>query len=378
MGARVGGMAFTAWPVALIAVFGVVASVLDLPIGIDSGVYRSGALAVLHGEPLYGVLTATPSWSPRLPFTYPPIAAGFFLPLAAVPAQAAWAVLAAASVVAVRVVVKATWSASAVPFLAVSTLEPVWRTIGFGQVNLVLMAAVVLDVLVSRGSRYGGVAIGVAAAIKLTPLVFVLHLLITGRRRDAGRALATFVGLQALGLVLLPADSLRYWGSALLEGNHAIGNGWLTNQSVFGAVQRLSAGADRAPVLSAVLALCCLVVGAVAARLAHRRGADLAALLITAFTGLLVSPISWSHHWVWVVPLAGLLVRARHRVAAVALWVVFAGWVATVPLDAASSGSAVLDNGYVLAAGLGGAIAALGYGRARTRSGGPHPLPDRS
>lgn len=314
-----------------------------LHIGLDSTVYRAGAVAVLRGEALYDQLTAIPSWSMDLPFTYPPIAAVLFTPLTLVPVQLVWALFAAASVLGVAAVLRWT-SGTPLLFLLVFSLEPVWRTIGFGQINVLLMAMVVFDLL-RNDSRWSGVLIGVAAAIKLTPLIFVVHLVVTGRLREAGRALGTFLVLQLLGFLLLPGDSLRFWGSAIFTGNNATGNGYFTNQSFSGAVQRLTGGA---PVLAVVLSVVCVVVAAVLARRAHLRGEHVVAMLITAGCGVLVSPISWSHHWVWVVPLVALL---RSRVALVLVWVVFLGWTMFSP-----SGNALLDNLYVLAALVGGAV----------------------
>ncbi len=337
--------------------FGLIAWVLRLPLGLDSAVYRSGALAVLRGEALYEHLTATPHWAVDLPFTYPPIAAVLFTPLAFLPTQLAWAVFAVATALGVGAVLR--WTTGATPspllFAAAFSLEPVWRTISYGQVNVALMALVVADLL--RPTRFAGVLIGVAAAVKLTPLIFVLHLLVTGRVKEAGRALATFGGLHLLGFVLLPGDSARYWGSAILSGNDATGNGYFTNQSLSGVVQRLTAGAGWAPVLVAVLSVGCVVVAAVLARRAHLRGEHRGAVLVTAFCGLLVSPISWSHHWVWVVPLVALLVR---KPVVVLVWAIFTWWVLFVP-----SGNALLDNLYVVAALLGGVLACRS-----TRSGG--------
>ncbi|HEX8868317.1 MAG TPA: glycosyltransferase 87 family protein [Lentzea sp.] len=325
---------------------GLVGWFAGLPLGLDSAVYRSGALAVLHGEALYEHLTATPSWSIDLPFTYPPIAAVLFTPLALLPTQLVWALFAAVTVLGVGAVLRWT-SASPLLFLLVFSLEPVWRTIGLGQINVLLMAMVVFDLL-RNDSRWSGVLIGVAAAVKLTPLIFVLHLLVTGRSREAVRALVTFLGLQVLGFLLLPGDSLRFWGSAIFTGNNATGNGYFTNQSFSGAVQRLTGGA---PVLVVVLSVVCVAVAAVLARRAYLCGEPVVAMLVTAGCGVLVSPISWSHHWVWVVPLVALLVSRGSRVALVLVWAVFLGltmW--------SASGNAVLDNLYVLAALAGSAV----------------------
>ena len=319
------------------------------PLGVDSSVYRSGALAVWHGEALYGHLSATPAWSPDLPFAYPPVAALLFLPLAALPVQIGWGVITILTVLALRTVTRLAGAAHLLP--VVLLLEPVWRTIGLGQINVVLMALVVVDVL--RGSRYGGVLIGLAAAIKLTPLIFVLHLLLTRRWADAGRAAGTFAGLNAIGFVVLPGDSARYWTSTLFGANSAMTNSWSGNQSLNGLVLRLGGG----PVLLGVLAAACVAV----AVLLVRRTNGVGALTVTAALGLLLSPISWTHHWVWVVlPCCLVATRSRWGVAAIVAW--FSGWAfVVVPRGDGRELSwnameIVIGNGYVLLALAAGAL----------------------
>ncbi|WP_434444965.1 glycosyltransferase 87 family protein [Lentzea sp. E54] len=342
-------------PVLLAAAFALVAVVwwiLDLPLGVDSGVYRAAALALVRGESLYAPLTAIPDWSPALPFTYPPIAAVVFLPLAALPVQLAWGVLAAGTVLALRTSVRLVggcwW---ALPLLL--CLEPVWRTVGLGQVNVLLMALVLVDVLALRGSRFSGVLVGVAAAVKLTPLVFVAHLFVTGRSRDAVRALAVFAGLGVTGLVLLPGDTVRYWTSTMLGANKASGNAWWGNQSLSGLVHRVTEGSS---VLLVLLVLVCLGVAAYLARTLHRRGDAVGAVLVTAFAGVLVSPISWTHHWVWVAPLCAVLLARRQLGSAAAVAVLYAGWVfALVPRGEGQEQlwtplESLAGNAYVLAA----------------------------
>ncbi|WP_410672954.1 glycosyltransferase 87 family protein [Amycolatopsis sp. cmx-4-68] len=204
------------------AAFALVAAVwwsLGRPLGVDSAVYRAGGIAVLRGEPLYGHLSALPGWAPELPFTYPPFAALLFTPFAAVPVQWCWGLVALMAAPALVVALRP-YAPGAGVLLAAFALQPVWQTIGLGQLNLVLMALVVLDVLHRRGST-GGVLIGLAAAIKLVPLIFVGHLLLTGRRADAARALGTFAAATTLGAVLLPGDSVRYWTSALFNDHFA-------------------------------------------------------------------------------------------------------------------------------------------------------------
>jgi alpha-1,2-mannosyltransferase len=148
--------------------------------------------------------------------------------------------------------------------------------------------------------------IGIAASIKLTPLIFIPHLLLTGRKADALRATLTFVALQTFAWVVLPSDSVRYWTSAILDGN---GNRTYeaANQSINGLVQRVTGEAPSALTVSLILGAACLALMLALVRRLHLANQPLAAMLVTAFCGLLVSPVTWTHHWVWVVPLCVLL-----------------------------------------------------------------------
>jgi len=302
-------------------VAGIVCWLIDWRLGVDSAVYRSGALALLHSEPLYDAmsLSAQPPWA-RLPFTYPPTAALLFVPLALFPTQVSWGLLAVASVLGMTMVIRVSlealsrrpsWLAPARTTLVLSVLllaiEPVWRTVLLGQINLVLMALVVLDVLVLKGSRYSGVLVGVAAAVKLTPLIFIPHLLLTGRRADAARATLTFLAMQGLMLLLVPHDFARYWTHAVTDPARTGPIHWAVNQSLNGLVLRLSDLAPWSLAVALAIGVVLAVPAALVVRRLHQSGAELPALLVTAFLGLLVSPVSWSHHWVWVVPLIVVL-----------------------------------------------------------------------
>jgi len=303
-------------PVVLVAI-GVAGWLTDLELGKDMAVYRSAAIALVHGDPLYDAMSlpAEPSWA-RLPFTYPPVAALLFVPFAILPQAVAWGLMGAATVVCLTLVVRV--CADAVPErpswltpgrtmvllpLLLLMIEPVWRTLVLGQINVVLMALVVLDVLVLKGSRWSGVPIGLAAAVKLTPLIFVPYLLLTGRRVDALRAGITFAGLQAVMFAVAPHDSARFWTQALTDPARIQPAEWSTNQSLNGLMLRLTDLAPWSlPVALGAGALLAVPAGLLVRRL-HVLGAELPALLATAFFGLLVAPVSWSHHWVWAAPL---------------------------------------------------------------------------
>ncbi len=313
----------------------------DWVLGVDSAVYRAGALTLLHGDSLYDANTLPDEpWWALLPFTYPPTAALIFVPLAAFPTQISWGLITAVSLgamaLSIRIAIGALprpaadgprwWASPArstiVFFLVFLGLEPVWRTIFLGQINLILMAMILLDMLVigARGSRWGGVLVGVAAAIKLTPLVFLGHLFITGRRMDALRGLATFVLLQGLMFLINAHDAAKYWTVTLPDTGRIGPVHWAGNQSLNALMNRatdLAPWASKAAMgigfLLAIPALWLLLRF-------HRKGQALAALLVTAFWTLLMSPISWTHHWVWVIPLIVLLVSRLPKTTPKTAW----------------------------------------------------------
>lgn len=313
----------------------------DWVLGVDSAVYRAGALTLLHGDSLYDANTLpNEPWWALLPFTYPPTAALIFVPLAAFPTQISWGLITAVSLGAMALSIRTAigalprpaadgprwWASPArstiVFFLVFLGLEPVWRTIFLGQINLILMAMILLDMLVigARGSRWGGVLVGVAAAIKLTPLVFLGHLFITGRRKDALRGLATFVLLQGLMFLINAHDAAKYWTVTLPDTGRIGPVHWAGNQSLNALMNRatdLAPWASKAAMgigfLLAIPALWLLMRF-------HRKGQALAALLVTAFWTLLISPISWTHHWVWVIPLIVLLVSRLPKTTPKTAW----------------------------------------------------------
>ncbi|HJQ46149.1 MAG TPA: glycosyltransferase 87 family protein [Amycolatopsis sp.] len=346
-------------------VTGVVAWLEGWRVGADSAVYRAGALTFLHGDPLYGLgrLSALPSWV-ALPFTYPPAAALLFTPLTALPAGLAWGVVSVASVLSVAMVVRiCARPAGRLTVVGLTVvglgLEPVWRTLALGQINLILMAIVVIDVLVLAGSRWSGMLVGVAAAVKLTPLIFVGYLFLTGRWRDGLRALATFGALQGLMFLLIPHDAIRYWTEAVLDPSRVGGVNWAFNQSLNGLLNRAAHAASWSGTLALLIAAVLAVPAAWLVRRLHRRGEDLAALLVTAFLGVLASPISWSHHWVWAVPLIALLLVKRHLVWAGAITLFLGSSVIMLVPNGGDTefgwglGWSILGNSYVLAAVLG-------------------------
>jgi alpha-1,2-mannosyltransferase len=180
-------------------------------------------------------------------------------------------------------------------------LEPVLQTIEFGQINLMLMALVALDCLVARPKWPRGLLIGVAAAIKLTPAAFILFFLLRRDYRAAGIAAVTGAVATAIGFVASPGQSWAFWSD---PAGGVSGSPFFTNQTFEAVLVR--AGVEGT---ARTIAWLLLSVGlfALAAPAIRRAPAPLA-LVTLAAVALLVSPTSWSHHWVWVAP--ALLVAA--------------------------------------------------------------------
>ncbi|WP_244931392.1 glycosyltransferase 87 family protein [Nocardioides sp. W7] len=353
----------------LLLAVGAVAAYVEVTRGfIDLDVYRFGGVALADGAGLYdGADPAT-----GLPFTYPPFAAGLMAPVAQLPPvllAAGWAAASVAALLAVLRLLLPRRHPHAVLALTAGCLllEPVWQSLSFGQVNLFLMLLVAYDVL-RPDRRTAGVLIGVAAGIKLTPLVLVALLVLAGRRVPAVRAVAAFVGTVALGFLLAAGDSATYWTHTLWDPARIGGLSFTSNQSVNGVLVRMLGREAPTPlwlVVAGALSGALLVLGA----LWWRRGQADLALLLGALAMLLASPVSWSHHWVWAAPAVVVLWRRSRRIA-VAWTALFAsaciwwpphredrelGW---GPLDH------LVGNAYVWAALLLGGWAAASYVRA--------------
>jgi alpha-1,2-mannosyltransferase len=263
---------------------------------VDLRVYRSGGAAWLHGVPLY-----TKEFPSYLPFTYPPVSAVAFGVLAMAPLLVAATALTVAGLAALSATtILATPARFAAPAVMICAFafEPVRSTLLFGQVNLVLMGLVAADCLLPRTRYPRGLLIGVAAAVKLTPAVFVLFFLARRQYPPVVTAAVTFACVTGLGMLLAPADSVAYWHVTIFDPSRIGGAAFATNQSLRGALTRLGLGQDVWLVLAAAV----LVLAWHGARRAHRLGDPVVALLVVAAAGLLVSPVSWSHHWVWIVP----------------------------------------------------------------------------
>ncbi len=305
-------LAAAAWTVALAAIgFLVATSVAGRMLDLD--VYRTGAQAILHGRNLYSIRSAD-----KLLFTYPPVAAVLSVPLALVPfgvAKVAWiAMLIGPLLVAVQagfrpLLSRASGAAAVVLplILAISAyLLPVRQDFGFGQVDLFLLMLCLVDCLAESPRWPRGLLIGLATAIKLEPGVFIVYLLITRRRREAGVAALSFAGLTALAWLVNPRDSAVYWTSAIFDTRRLGGFASAGNQALRGMVLRLHLGhaTDDVWLLAAVIVA---VAGFAAARACWLRGHEMAAVTITGLLGALLSPVAWIHHLCWIVVAIGVI-----------------------------------------------------------------------
>ncbi|MBB5154342.1 glycosyltransferase 87 family protein [Saccharopolyspora phatthalungensis] len=303
---------------------------------IDGEVYRLGARALLAGHDLYHGLPATESGL-RLPFIYPPFAAILFAPLALIPKAGSTAVIMLVSHVALFTTLYVVLGAStflhahrdkvllvAAAVLPLATIsEPVLETITYAQINIVLMALVTVDCLwrVDGPKKLPyprGLLIGLAAGIKLTPLVFLLLPLLRRDVRTIVTALLSFLGTALLGFALTFDNARRFWLHEMLaSSNVSFGPKFTGDASTYAGNQSLRSLLSKmsTPSLTVVFVLLAVlvVVLAVLGMVHAIRQRDLPiAVTINGILGLLVSPISWSHHWVWAIPGLVLLLGAAY------------------------------------------------------------------
>ncbi|SFA75304.1 alpha-1,2-mannosyltransferase [Amycolatopsis marina] len=300
------------------------AFILIWPGFLDLHVYRAGGYAWLHGIGLYsdqfpGLVPGMP-----LPFTYPPFAAIVFAPVWLLPWHVAkvlittisvLGLLAATLTVSGRLYGRRTVSVvvGVGAAAAWALFEPARQTISFGQINLILMGLVALDCLLPRTRWPRGLLIGLASAIKLTPAVFVLYFLARKQYRAAAVSFGSFVGFGLFAWALAPSDTARYWFDSLLDPERIGGLAYAFNQNIRAVLYRLLPEGTLQTGLWMALVAVALVLAWMAARRALAAGDQVNALLAIALFGLLASPVSWSHHWVWIIPAAIVLVRWAQR-----------------------------------------------------------------
>jgi alpha-1,2-mannosyltransferase len=286
---------------------------------VDLHVYVGGAATIGTGHPLYDYVYADQTPDFPLPFTYPPFAAAVFQPLHLVPfglLAFAWQVgiiVALYGVVwlSLRLLGRADHRLAMLWTAVGIWTEPLRSTFDYGQINVVLVLAVLCAVYSNRW-WLSGLLVGLAAGIKLTPAISGLYFV--GARRWGAAVFSAVVFFATVAVsVLVLGDQARFYFTHLLGDAGRIGPvGTSFNQSWRGGISRiLGHDAGYGPLVLAAVA-----VTAVLAILAWRAvgAADrLGAIVVVQMFGLLLSPISWTHHWVWLIPLMIWLLHGPPR-----------------------------------------------------------------
>ena len=342
-----GTLAEPPWPtvVTLLAWAAAIAVVAPLVIGyltnapdqrlVDLDVYRTGGVSVLHGQPVYAIGTQPPQ---LLLFTYPPVAAIFAVPFAMLPWPAAQWVWTGFIYVPLAITV---WFAfrplreragrygpavCAIAFAVGAYLFPMRDQMRFGQVDILLAAMCVAD-CAARNPRWPrGALIGLATALKLVPGVFIIYLWLSGRRRAARTAVIAAVAWTAGAFLLLPRDSLYYWTRGIFDPGRLGSNTGTSNQSLRGLLLRFFLPSHAPGLLWLAVAVVVAVFGFAAARRVAAGGHEMAGVAITGLLAVLLSPVAWIHHLVWVVIALGAITgdgRDRKRLAAAVAVAIF-------------------------------------------------------
>ena len=312
---------------------------------LDSFVYYEAVRQWLDGGDLYSWYANPPQhlW----PFTYTPLAAWLIAPLTRMSYQSATVLLVVATPLCAAVTAYAalrrlgTGSRTAhglapwLALIAVVALEPFPKTMEYAQVNAILMALVAVDLLVVPGrSRWRGVLSGLAAAIKLTPAVAILVLLARREWRAATTMAGSAVGLTGLAALAAPAETWQFFTWAMWDPGRAGFADYSGNQNLKGAIARALPESSWNPVWAACSLLTVPAAWFLCRRLDRLRGtgdtaddageAGLVLALqvsVVMVLGLLISPISWSHHWVWCLPALMSVGAATWRWRSIALGV---------------------------------------------------------
>lgn len=298
---------------------------------IDFDIYRMGGAHVL-GQHLYQIhLPHT-----DLPFTYPPFAALLFWPFTQLPVrvgQILWSVstlagLAALTAVSIRALrrewsVRRLWSIAFVLMLPILLLRPDLSTLNYGQVNIFIALMVLADLTGVVGLRSHelprGVLLGIACSIKLTPLIFIPLLFLTRQFRAGLTALGTFVLCSLGALAVAPHSSWLYWSREVFDSKRSGNLLYVSDQNLSSALHRM-AHATPSPALLDPLSLLVATCGLALAACAYRRSSPMLGILLCAATGLIVSPVSWYHHYVWIVPLLAWLLLGSDRPRGATWW----------------------------------------------------------
>ncbi|SRX94058.1 NTP pyrophosphohydrolase including oxidative damage repair enzymes [Gordonia sp. KTR9] [Mycobacterium shimoidei] len=305
---------------------------------VDLHVYIGGAAALDHPGTLYSYVYGDQTPDFPLPFTYPPFAAIVFYPLHLLPFAVVAFCWQIGTIVALYGVVRVSqrllgvaagaghrvamlWTAIAI------WIEPLRSTFDYGQVNVLLVLAGLYAVFTMRW-WLSGLLVGVAAGVKLTPAITGLYFVAVRRWGAAAFSAVVFFATVAVSWLIV-ADETRYYFTDLIRDPDRVGPMCTAfNQSWRGGMCRIF-GHDTGygPVVLAGIAVTAVL--AVAAWRALTDDDRLGRLLVVELFGLLLSPISWTHHWVWLVPLMIWLIHgplSARRGARILGW----GWLALV------------------------------------------------
>ncbi|MGC4786915.1 glycosyltransferase family 87 protein [Micromonospora sp. DT178] len=335
------------------------------------------------GNPLYDYVQPDRVQG-ELYFTYPPFSALLLRPFALLPLGATVAIFTVLTGLAV--VVTTRWLLApviarhglprvfslTVAVLLVLAVESTRETITFGQINMLLVVLILADLLfaVPRASRWAGVGVGLATALKLFPGIFIVYLLVTRRWRAAAVASVTAAAATLLAAAVAPRDSWRFWTHELWATDRVGRTDYTGNQSLFGLLSRITAPEKPHQLLWLLLVAAVAGYGLWRAARAARAGDTLTGLALTGLVGSLVSPITWTHHIYWFIPAVVVLTdaalsadpttgegaRRRRRLAALAVGtsalivygvVTFHDW-GIAPVRTDSPGEFLVRNTYVL------------------------------
>jgi alpha-1,2-mannosyltransferase len=288
---------------------------------VDLHVYLGGAGALDHPGTLYSYVYADQTPDFPLPFTYPPFAALVFYPLHLLPfglVAFCWQlgiIVALYGVVRVsqRLLGVPSWQDHrvAMPWTAAGIwIEPLRSNFDYGQINVILVLAILIAAYSSRW-WLSGLLVGAAAGIKLTPAITGLYFLGVRRWGAAVFSAVVFFGTVGLSVAVIGQQARFYFTDLLGDAGRVGPIGTSFNQSWRGAVSRI-VGHDAG---YGPLVLAGIAVTAVLALLAWRAldSDRLGSLLVVQLFGLLISPISWTHHWVWLLPLMIWLIHGPWR-----------------------------------------------------------------
>ncbi|MGC4894242.1 glycosyltransferase 87 family protein [Micromonospora sp. DT31] len=318
----------------------------------DMKIYHGAVLWWAEGNELYDFVAP----STTLGFTYPPFAGLVMLPMSLLPIDGAGFVNALASIAALAVVLAALlrpivdrlgwplWFTVGIATPMAVAIEPSRETLGYGQVNLLLFALIMADLIglrwrAKRGTHHetadsplarfvysgawAGVGIGLATAVKLTPALFVAYLMLTRQWRAALVAVGTAMGVTLATFGVVGGESRAYFTTVLWQTERVGAADMTANQSLAGLLARLYDSIETPGLLWLAFSVLLLTLGLSRAISARADGDELTAFTLVGLTANVISPISWSHHLIWVIPaiivLADAAVRRRDASRAVPL-----------------------------------------------------------